>query len=60
MVNTPMKIDATPEEFEFVANITPLGRVAEPVDIARVVLFFAQENLFVTGQNLVVDGGSNN
>ncbi len=58
MVDTPMKIDATPEEYEFVAGITPLGRVAEPVDIARTVLFFAQENLFVSGQNLIVDGGS--
>lgn len=58
MVNTPMKIDATPEEYEFVAGITPLGRVAEPVDVARAVLFFAQENLFVSGQNLIVDGGS--
>lgn len=59
MVDTPMKFDSTPEEFEFVANITPLGRVAQPVDIARAVLFFAQENLFVSGQNLIVDGGSN-
>lgn len=58
MVNTPMKIDAPPEEFEFVAKMTPLGHVAEPVDIARVALFFAQENLFVTGQCLVCDGGS--
>ena len=58
MVDTPMKIDATPEEFAFVANKTPLGRVADPIDIARVVLFFAQENLFATGQNIVVDGGS--
>jgi 3-oxoacyl-[acyl-carrier protein] reductase len=32
--------------------------VAQPVDVARVVLFFAQENLFVSGQNLIVDGGS--
>jgi len=32
--------------------------VAQPVDVARVVMFFAQENLFVTGQNLIVDGGS--
>ena len=59
MVDTPMKLDSTPEEFEFVANITPLGRVAKPIDIARAVLFFAQENLFVSGQNLIVDGGSN-
>ena len=59
MVDTPMKLDSTPEEFELVANITPLGNVAQPVDIARAVLFFAQENLFVSGQNLIVDGGSN-
>lgn len=58
MVDTPMKIDATPEEYEFIANITPLGRVAQPIDVARVALFFAQENLFVSGQNLIVDGGS--
>jgi 3-oxoacyl-[acyl-carrier protein] reductase len=58
MIDTPMKIDATPEEYEFVANLTPLGRVAQPIDIARVALFFAQENLFVSGANLVVDGGS--
>jgi 3-oxoacyl-[acyl-carrier protein] reductase len=58
MVDTPMKFDSPPEEFAFVANKTPLGRVAQPVDVARAVMFFAQENLFVTGQNLIVDGGS--
>ncbi len=58
MVDTPMKIDATPEEYRAVAEMTPLGRVAQPIDVARVVLFFAQENLFVSGQNLIVDGGS--
>ena len=59
MVNTPMKDDSPPEEFDIVARITPLGRVAEPIDIARAVLFFAQENLFVTGQSLIVSGGGN-
>jgi NAD(P)-dependent dehydrogenase (short-subunit alcohol dehydrogenase family) len=58
MVDTPMKVDSPPEEFAAIAGNTPLGRVAQPVDIARVVLFFAQENLFVSGQNLIVDGGS--
>jgi NAD(P)-dependent dehydrogenase (short-subunit alcohol dehydrogenase family) len=58
MVDTPMKIDATPAEHAFVAEKTPLGRVAQPIDVARVVMFFAQEHLFVTGQNLIVDGGS--
>ena len=58
MVDTPMKVDATPREFEIVKNKTPLDRVASPLDIARVILFFAQENLFVTGQCLTCDGGS--
>jgi 3-oxoacyl-[acyl-carrier protein] reductase len=58
MVDTPMKIASTPEEFAFVTGKTPLGRVALPIDIARAVLFFAQEHLFVTGQTLIVDGGS--
>ncbi len=58
MVDTPMKIDATPAEYEAVRKMTPLGKVAQPIDIARVALFFAQENLFVTAQNIVVDGGS--
>lgn len=58
MVNTPMKTNSPQEEFEMVAKMTPLGRVAEPIDIARVALFLAQENLFVSGQNIVADGGS--
>jgi 3-oxoacyl-[acyl-carrier protein] reductase len=32
--------------------------VAQPIDVARVILFFAQQNLFVSGQTLIVDGGS--
>lgn len=59
MIDTPMKIDATPREYEIVANKTPLGRVASALDMARVILFFAQENLFVTGQCLTCDGGAN-
>jgi 3-oxoacyl-[acyl-carrier protein] reductase len=57
MVDTPMKIDATPEEHEAVARATTLGRVGQPIDIARVAMFLVQENLFMTGQILTVAGG---
>jgi meso-butanediol dehydrogenase/(S,S)-butanediol dehydrogenase/diacetyl reductase len=37
---------------------TPAGRIGEPEDIADVVLFLASDLArFITGQNLVVDGG---
>lgn len=43
---------------ERVAAATPLGRVAESDDVARVVVFLASdESAFMTGQVLVVDGG---
>ena len=56
MTNTPMKAPSPPEEFEMVAKMTTLGRVAEPIDIARVAMFLSQENLFLTGQVLTVTG----
>jgi NAD(P)-dependent dehydrogenase (short-subunit alcohol dehydrogenase family) len=39
-------------------KITSLGFIAEPDDIANVVLFFASdESRFVTGKTLLVEGG---
>ena len=40
------------------ALLTPLGRVGQPLDVARAVAFFAGEaGDFITGQTLWVDGG---
>jgi 3-oxoacyl-[acyl-carrier protein] reductase len=40
------------------AGQVPMRRFAEPVEIARVVRFLAgPENTYLTGQNIVVDGG---
>jgi pteridine reductase len=36
---------------------TPLGRVGEPLDVARAVLFLLRDAPYVTGQILRVDGG---
>ena len=39
----------------------PLGRLAEPNEIAEVVAFFASpSNTYLTGQNITVDGGFTN
>ena len=35
---------------------TPVGKVGEPKDIASVVKFLLT-NKYVTGQNIVIDGG---
>lgn len=41
------------------ATITPLGRVAEPVDIARVVCFLASnDSYWVNGETIGISGGA--
>jgi NAD(P)-dependent dehydrogenase (short-subunit alcohol dehydrogenase family) len=36
----------------------PVGRIGEPIDVANLALFLASDQSgFITGQNLVIDGG---
>jgi len=60
-VDTPMfrtTMGATPEGAAAIAGLHPLGRVAQPEEVARVVLFLASDEAsFVTGAPIVVDGG---
>jgi len=41
-----------------ISKMIPAGRMADPSEIAKVALFLASEqNSYLTGQNIVVDGG---
>jgi 3-oxoacyl-[acyl-carrier protein] reductase len=56
-VNTPMLPDPAAAQATHGA-INPLGRLAEPEDIARAALFLASEEaVYITGIALAVDGG---
>lgn len=45
--------------YEQIVKTVPLGRIAEPVDVAWPVLFLCSEaSDFITGQTLMVDGGA--
>jgi NAD(P)-dependent dehydrogenase (short-subunit alcohol dehydrogenase family) len=46
------------ERREILASMSPMGRAGSAEDIARAILFFASDDsTFVTGRDLVVDGG---
>jgi meso-butanediol dehydrogenase/(S,S)-butanediol dehydrogenase/diacetyl reductase len=47
-----------PDEAERYVRTTPVGRIGEPDDVADVVVFLCSDLArFITGQNIVVDGG---
>ena len=68
-VDTPMLRDGLNRKFTNNSNIEeklralekriPVGRIGRPEDIAKMVLFLADDNnsAYVTGQDFVVDGG---
>jgi meso-butanediol dehydrogenase/(S,S)-butanediol dehydrogenase/diacetyl reductase len=51
-------LDGLPGQEERLAALTPMGRIGDPGDVADVVVFLWSDLArFITGQNLVVDGG---
>lgn len=48
----------TPEQIAEISKDIPLGRMAEPKEMAEVVYFLCSEsNTYLTGQKIMVDGG---
>jgi NAD(P)-dependent dehydrogenase (short-subunit alcohol dehydrogenase family) len=59
-IETPMTAErlTEPEQRRRVLSQIPLGRIGQPEDIAYGVLYLASdEAAFVTGSELVIDGG---
>jgi NAD(P)-dependent dehydrogenase (short-subunit alcohol dehydrogenase family) len=63
LTNTPLAgsfFEENPEVPQAFVDLTPLGRVGETADIARVAVFLASRaSGWVTGHTLPVDGGAN-
>ena len=59
-IRTPATLDhLVPETQQALANESPLKRWGEPEEVGQAALFLASDlSSFVTGQTLVVDGGS--
>ena len=58
-IDTPMtRGNLTPEEIGKIEAATPLGRLGRPEEVAELVAWLASErNTFVTGQQIICDGG---
>ncbi len=55
---TRMMLDIPKEILDGIVKQIPVGRLAEPAEIARAVLFLAaDESAFITGANLDINGG---
>jgi 3-oxoacyl-[acyl-carrier protein] reductase len=51
----------TLEELNTIKSLIPVRRFADPIEIANLVLFLSSDlNTYITGQNIVIDGGYTN
>ena len=58
VIETPMVASHTPERRQTYLAMTPMRRVAQPEEVAYGVLFLASDEAsFITGSELVIDGG---
>ena len=57
VIDTPMNSGFDKETLEALKEETPVGRIGTPEDVARAILFLADEkSSFITGQTFGIDG----
>ncbi|MGM0471124.1 MAG: SDR family NAD(P)-dependent oxidoreductase [Bacillota bacterium] len=57
-IDTPLIADLDDEVVKQLISLHPLGRLGQPEEIAKAVTFLASDDAsFITGENLLVDGG---
>jgi 3-oxoacyl-[acyl-carrier protein] reductase len=60
LTRTDMTKDLPPDLFDKLRSITPLGRLGQPEDVAKVIAFFASgDSGWVTGRTIETEGGIN-
>jgi NAD(P)-dependent dehydrogenase (short-subunit alcohol dehydrogenase family) len=58
IIATPLVLEGQSEEASArVIAATPPGRMGQPIEVAQGILLASAESNFVTGTELVVDGG---
>ena len=58
LIDTDMSRRLGPEQLAKIVAEIPIGRPARPGEVAALVAFLAgPENTYITGQNIIIDGG---
>ena len=57
-IKTPLMETLSKEVVDKLVGLHPIGRLGEPIEVARTVLFLASDDAsFITGITLPIDGG---
>jgi NAD(P)-dependent dehydrogenase (short-subunit alcohol dehydrogenase family) len=57
VTGTPGDLSQDPASLAYVQSRTPFSRLGEPDDVASAVAFLASQASYISGINLLVDGG---